>query len=42
MGHWNINGKTIEFDDPEHVLKIQEDGTIYGEEGLVSNQSAQF
>ena len=36
MGHWNINGKTVVFDDPEHVLKIQEDGTIlYGEEGLV-------
>ncbi len=36
MGHWNINGKTIEFDDPEHVLNIQDDGTIlYGEEGLV-------
>ena len=36
MGCWNVNGKTIEFDDPEHVLNIQEDGTIlYGEEGLV-------
>ena len=28
MGHWNVNGKTVEFDDPEHVLKIQEDETI--------------
>ena len=36
MGHWNINGTTIEFDDPKHVLSIQEDGTLlYGEEKLV-------
>ena len=36
MGHWNINDTTIEFDDPNHVLSIQEDGTLlYGEEGLV-------
>ena len=36
MGHWRNDGTTIEFDDPKHVINIQEDGTlVYGEEELV-------